>query len=332
MKRKQPKTIEMKKNKIFKPAFIFIKLSAIIALIIVSQSCNSDKKLKKGEHLESKKDDVIEIVTELMDFQTQDTIPSGWNTFKYMNNSAETHFFLLDKYPEGKSIEDAKKEVGPPFQAGMDLINEGKVEEGYEQFNKLPAWFFEVIYFGGSGLVSSNNSSLTTIKLEAGYYIMECYVKMANGKFHSSMGMEKVIIVTNNDSGKLPPKSSIDINISSTEGITYNKLITKGFHTFSVNFIDQIAHENFVGHDVNLVKYDENFDLKILESWMNWVNPKGLISPSPGGVTFLGGVNDMSAGSTGYFSVDLGPGNYAFISEVPNTSSKNMLKTFVVLD
>ena len=225
MKRKQPKTIEMKKNKIFKPAFIFIKLSAIIALIIVSQSCNSDKKLKKGEHLESKKDDVIEIVTELMDFQTQDTIPSGWNTFKYMNNSAETHFFLLDKYPEGKSIEDAKKEVGPPFQAGMDLINEGKVEEGYEQFNKLPAWFFEVIYFGGSGLVSSNNSSLTTVKLEAGYYIMECYVKMANGKFHSSMGMEKVIIVTNNDSGNLPPKSSIDINISSTEGITYNNAI-----------------------------------------------------------------------------------------------------------
>ena len=35
---------------------------------------------------------------------------------------------------------------------------------------------------------------------------------------------------------------------------------------------------------------------------------------------------------TGYFSADLEPGNYAFVSEVPNSMSKNMLKTFVVKD
>ena len=38
----------------------------------------------------------------------------------------------------------------------------------------------------------------------------------------------------------------------------------------------------------------------------------------------------MPTGSTGYFTVTLEPGNYAMISEVPNTLSKNMLKTFVV--
>jgi hypothetical protein len=155
---------------------------------------------------------------------------------------------------------------------------------------------------------------------------------MANGIFHTSMGMAKAIIVTNEDSGNLPPNASVNINISSTEGINYDNIITKGTQTFSVNFLDQITHENFVGHDVNLVKYVDNFDLKILESWMNWANPKGLITPAPEGVTFLGGVNDMQTGSTGYFNVNLEPGNYAFISEVPNTFNKNMLKTFVVLE
>jgi hypothetical protein len=46
--------------------------------------------------------------------------------------------------------------------------------------------------------------------------------------------------------------------------------------------------------------------------------------------TFLGGVNDMPAGSIGYFTPTLEIGNYALIAEVPNASSKNMLKTFVV--
>ena len=242
-----------------------------------------------------------------MDFQSIDTIPSGWNTFKYLNNSNETHFFLLDKYPEGKTIDDYRKEVIPPFQTGMDFINEGKTDEGYAEFNKLPSWFFNVIFSGGSGLVSPKNSSLTTVKLEPGYYLMECYVKMENGKFHATMGMEKSIIVTNEDSGYLPPKATVDITISSTEGINYEGAIEKGEQIFSVHFKDQIAHEHFLGHDVNLVRLNEKADLEALEKWMDWSDPKGLIMPAPEGVIFMGGVNDLPAGRTGYFTAVFEP-------------------------
>ena len=323
---------------IMNPLKINPKRSRIILLLIVSislliiQSCGSDKRSDKKEQVEDKKDNAIDIITEVMDFQTLDTIPSGWNTFRYVNKSSETHFFLFDKYPEGKTLEDTEKEVVPVFQNGMDLINEGKAEEGFAEFNKLPAWFFEVVFSGGSGLVSPKSSSLTTIKLEPGYYIIECYVKMVNGTFHSTMGMTKPIFVTSKDSGIKPPDATINITISSTDGITYDKPINKGIQTFSVHFEDQIVHENFVGHDINLVKLEENANLDALESWMNWADPKGLITPSPEGFTFLGGVNDMPAGNTGYFEVNLKPGNYAFISEVPNALSKNMLKTFVVTE
>lgn len=294
----------------------------LFIIFLFMQSCSPDKK----------KDHVIEIVTEVMDFQSVDTIPSGWNTFNYINKSNETHFFLLDKYPAGKTLEDAEKEVIPPFQNGMDLINEGNDEEGFAEFNKLPAWFFEVVFSGGSGLVSPKNSSLTTIKLEPGYYIMECYVKMANGTFHNAMGMAKALIVTEEDSGHLPPEASVEMTISSTEGIIINVPIASGLQTFSIYFKDQITHENFVGHDLNLVKFSDDANLEALESWMNWADPKGLITPAPDGVTFLGGVNDLPEGTTGYFEVNLEPGNYAWISEVPNAASKNMLKTFSVED
>ncbi|MEB8347398.1 hypothetical protein OO010_15190 [Flavobacteriaceae bacterium KMM 6898] len=310
---------------------VYGQLPVLCISLVLLLGCKSDKKEENTEStMEEKSDPVIEIVTQVMDFQSVDTIPSGWNTFRYINKSNEPHFFLLDKYPEGKTIEDTEKEVMPAFNEGMDLINEGKSEEGFAAFNKLPAWFFDVVFTGGSGLVSPRHSSTTTVYLEPGYYIMECYVKMSNGKFHSSMGMAKPIIITEESSKIQPPEATVLLSISSTEGITYDGEIGKGPQTFSVEFIDQIAHENFVGHDINLVRWDENSDLDALDAWMNWADPKGLINPAPEGFTFLGGVNEMPAGSKAYFKADLSPGTYAFVSEVPQPRSKNMLKTFVV--
>ena len=296
---------------------------------LLMQSCKTDKK-QKNTIVEVKKENVIEIITENMDFQMPDTITSGWNTFRYKNLSPQTHFFLVDKYPEGKTSKDAEKLVAPVFDSAMKLITKGKIEEGYAAFANLPEWFGEVVFVGGSGLLSPNQVGETTLNLKHGKYIIECYVKMSNGTFHTSMGMTKDIVVTKIDSGNKALTSDIDIDISSADGIVFNNSISSGKHTFSVNFKDQITHEHFVGHDVNLVKLDAAANLKELENWMNWANPKGLIEPAPSGITFLGGVNDMPEGNTGYFTATLEPGSYALIAEVPEASSKNMLKTFVV--
>lgn len=305
-------------------------LAGLILLLCLSLSCETKKVTEPNEMAKTEDNSFISITSYGMDFVSPDTISSGWNTFYYDNRSTDTHFFLLDKYPEGKNIKDAEKEVGPVFQKGMDLINQGRAQEGYEAFNSLPEWFFKVVFVGGSGLVSPNMGSLTTLKLEPGYYLMECYVKMPDGTFHSSMGMTKALVVSDKKSGNLPPKAQVKIDISSTDGIVYTGTPNKGKQVVSVFFKDQITHENFVGHDLNLVKYKDDADLKVLESWMNWADPSGLISPAPEGFLFLGGVNDLPAGSTGYFEIDLEPGNYAFISEVPNTMQKNLLKTFIV--
>ena len=304
----------------------------IISLLFGLTACVSDKKTENKKETLVEKENVIEIITKNMEFQIADEIPSGWNTFRYTNKSTQVHFFLIDKYPEGKTINDAEEIVAPIFQEGMDLITRGKAEEGFAAFGKLPEWFGEVIFMGGSGMVSPGQTCETTLKLDPGYYILECYVKMANGKFHSSMGMVKELVVTEEKSNISPPSANIKINISSTEGMVYSDPITKGINTFSVYYEDQIVHENFVGHDVNLVKLDDNADINALEKWVNWADPKGLITPSPKGITFLGGVNDMPAGSTGYFTTTLEAGNYALISEVPNASGKNLLKRFTISD
>ncbi|WP_372938295.1 hypothetical protein [Seonamhaeicola sp.] len=321
----------MKKSR--KPVFLFLIISSFLF------NCKNNKKtnliddpIVDVEEVVKEPTNVIDIITHSMEFQSVDTIPSGWNTFKYQNLSNETHFFLLDKYPEGKTVANTLTDVAPVFAEGMDLINQGKPEEGFAAFGKLPAWFGDIVFSGGSGLIAPKHTAVTTVKLEPGYYIMECYVKMPNGKFHTLMGMAKPIIVTQEDSGNTPPESTVNIVVSNDAGIVYDKSITKGKHIFSVFYKEQKHHENFMQHDVNLVKLEDDASEDALEAWMDWSDPKGLITPVPHGITFLGGVNDMPAGSTGYFYADLKPGKYALISEVPNTKSKGLFRVFEVKD
>ena len=67
------------------------------------QSCKKEQKKTIKEVEVLKKENVIEILTTNMEFQMSDTISSGWNTFRYINQSTQTHFFIIEKYPDSLS-------------------------------------------------------------------------------------------------------------------------------------------------------------------------------------------------------------------------------------
>ena len=128
------------------------------------------------------------------------------------------------------------------------------------------------------------------------------------------------------------PVADVSIDVSSESGIVFDPPTKAGIYTFSVNFIDQTVYDNWVGHDVNLVKLDKDTDLNDLEAWMDWRDPKGLIEPAPKGFNFLGGVNEAPAGTKDYFKANIRPGKYALISEVPMASDKKLLKIFEIIE
>lgn len=307
-------------------------LGACALSLILLFACRSETKKEETPEITEVKAAIpnpfIEIVTEEMDFQMADTIPSGWNLFRYINRSPQTHFFMIDQYPEGKTTDSIVARVAPVFDQGMKLINEGKPEEGFAEFAKLPDWFAQVKFLGGSGLISPGLTTVNQLYLEPGDYIMECYVKMSNGVFHTSMGMVKSFHVSEDTLETEEIDPDIRVEISSTEGIRVLDSLSSGNKLIGVYFKDQIVHENFVGHDVNLVMLAEDTDLATLSGWMDWSSPTGLIEPAPAGMTFLGGVNNMPAGAKGYFQAQLEPGRYALVAEVPRPETKNMLVEF----
>ena len=78
----------------------------------------------------------------------------------------------------------------------------------------LPEWYASAKAMGGAGLISGGETAINTLKLEPGYYVMECYVKTENGQFHTDLGMINPLIVSEEVTKNEPPESNVHISLT----------------------------------------------------------------------------------------------------------------------
>jgi hypothetical protein len=276
---------------------------------------------------------VVDVVARGLQFEAPDEVASGWTRFRFRNESEMIHFALIERMPDGIGLEEQQRQVAPLFQDGMNLLNAGETDAAMKKFGELPEWFGQIVFTGGPGLLSPGRTSESIVHLEPGTYLIECYVK-TNGVFHSynpdslAYGMVHQLTVTDTESDAAAPEPTLTLTVSGGGGIEMTDNATAGEHTIAVRFEDQQAHENFVGHDVHLVRLTDTTDVSQVGAWMDWTQRTGLETPAP--AQFLGGLNEMPAGSTGYFTASLMPGRYAWVAEVPNPEAKGMLQVFEV--
>jgi hypothetical protein len=315
-------------TKVNKPFLVFL---IFLAPMIGCKNDTEASKNKRDINIQTdKEDNVIEVVTNQMDFQIQSKLKSGWTTFKYNNKSEETHFFIFEKMPDGITIENYNNELVPPIKAAFNHMLKDEMEKAMKEFEKVPTWWNDVKMGGGVGLISSKTLAETTIYMHPGTYVMECYVRMPNGMPHAFYGMLQEVIVTEEKSNNQEPSADHEISISSEHGINFQDSIKSGEYQLAVRFKDQKQYETLLGHDVNLVRLDDISQLPTLGNWINAADIKAFRTPVPKGLTFLGGVEDLEAGETGYFKTNLEKGNYVLISEIPNVIERKMFKVFKV--
>lgn len=245
-----------------------------------------------------------------------DTLPSGWTTFRMENAGREVHFVVFDRLPDGKTAGDFMREVAAPFDSVWYRLRDGEIDRQQALTllgEKLPAWYGSVRRWGGTGLIAPGRTTQTTIDLEPGTYVMECYVKTADGEFHVSVGMWHELTVSGDSTGREAPEAELEMTVSG-EAIEAPDTVPAGRHTFAARFGERPAGS--LGGDANLVRLDGDVSLEEeIVPWMDWINVEGLAAPAP--AEFLGGTQEMPAGRTSYFTVDLEPGSYAWVSEPP---------------
>jgi len=276
---------------------------------------------------------VVLVTARGLSYEAPQEIESGWTTFRFVNESDMTHFAIVERLPEGIGVKEQQEQVAPVFQEGMNLLAAGNTDAALKKFGELPEWFGRIVFMGGPGLTSPHTTAQTTVHLEPGTYLLECYVK-TGGVFHSysanrsAYGMVHQFTVAERHSGEAEPEATAELTLSSARGIEAPATMIPGVHTIAVHFEDQTVHENFVGHDVHLVRLKPDTDVPALAAWMDWRQPTGLSTPAP--AEFLGGVQESPAGTTGYMTVRLEPGDYAWISEVPDPDKNGMFQPFHV--
>ncbi len=267
---------------------------------------------------------VVEVIARDFAFEAPSVVLSGWTTFRMRNAGEQEHFMVLWRMPDGRTLKDYAKEVAPAFDSIMVPYEAGTMGRG-EALQMLggllPEWYGSVASAGGPGLASPGRVAETTVMLVPGSYVMECYVKTPEGKFHSALGMLHPLTVTDDSSDASPPEADIDMALTNYEIATDGEL-TRGEHTVRVRFVDN--PEGLLTHDVHLVRLEDGTNPDDVVAWMDWMD--ALRAPAP--AEFLGGAEHMPAGNTAYLTVELEPGSYAWLSEA--YADRGMVKEFTV--
>lgn len=259
---------------------------------------------------------VIEITARDYSFHgLPDTLQSGWTTFRLINEGMEPHFFLLDDPPGDIGLEEFANEAGGAFDQVWYQLRDGEIDKqqaGQMLVENLPQWYFETRQVGGTGMINAGMTAQTTLKLQPGHYIIECYVKSPEGEFHVSLGMADEFTVVEDSTGAKAPEADYEIKLTNSE-IAGSGTLGTGEQTIAVHFEEH--PEAGLGNDLHLARITDDTNTDSLKLWMDWMEVQGLMPPAP--AEFLGGTQEMPVGNTAYFTVTLEPGNYAWLVETP---------------
>jgi uncharacterized cupredoxin-like copper-binding protein len=303
-------------------------LAAIAVGLLLLQGCGEDRSTTKtapaAEPQPLAAPHVVEIRAVGKTFEGPAEIAAGWTTFRFVNASSMIHFAMIDVPPEGITTQHMSDTVMEYFQEAMDGMNAGDEEAVNAAFAKFPEWIGEMGRMGGPGMLSPGRIGQSTIYLEPGRYLLECYVK-SDGVFHTTspgpgqLGMLLDLTVTQEPSNAPEPQANATLAVRNAGFELVSGELRAGTNTIRVDFVEQQAFPSFVGNDVHLMRVDDADSIARADAWLDWRSKDGLEDPSP--VTFLGGINDLPAGAHGYFTVDLAPGDYAFIAEIPGPAA-----------
>lgn len=268
-----------------------------------------------------------------MSFFGPNEIGSGWTTVRIRNESGLEHFGLVYRLPEGVTAEMVSDQVVKPFQDSLTASLNGEFDKAAEIAATFPAWIGDLLYLGGPGMMSSGVTAEATMNLEPGNYIVECYVK-TNGFQHNyhpepgEHGMVHALTVLDEDGGMAEPESNVTLDLYNDRYEIAEGAFRAGENNVKARFVEQRLYNNFVGHDAHFFRIEPDTDVEKAASWVDFFPMDGQATPAP--AHFVGGIHDMPEGSTAYFTVDLEPGEYGIVAEVPDAQATGLFTTISV--
>jgi hypothetical protein len=279
------------------------------------------------------KQNVLELEVQGLSFAGPETVKSGWTTIRVVNNGGMTHHALVYRLPDGITGEMVDEQVVRPVQRSLTAAIAGDTEKAAQIAATMPAWLGDLTWMGGPGMMSDGVTGEATMYLEPGNYLIECYVK-TNGIQHNynpepgKLGMVFPLTVVAEKGGMAEPDANVTLKITNSGYSISDGDFVPGDNSVRVQFDEQRLYNNFVGHDAHVFRINGSTDIDAAAEWPNFFPIDGQQTPAP--AKFVGGIHDMPQGATGYFRLNLEPGDYGITAEIPDAQANGFFKRFSV--
>jgi len=218
-------------------------------------------------------------------FDAPASVPAGTISFRLENSGKEVHHLWLVQLLNGKTLAD--------FQKAMDAWTSGP----------MPSWVVDV---GGPNEASTGVTAEATMTLDAGSYVMVCYVPSPDGRPHVMKGMIKALAVTS-AGATAPSEPTADITMKMTDyAFDLSQPITAGKHVIRIENTATQSHEVIIGRLLAG---------KTMRQALTWLN-EGQKGPAP--VVGLGGASGLAKGRHQFITMNFEPGRYVLLCFIPD--------------
>lgn len=276
--------------------FIRTRIAAPLALLLVAAILSACASLAPAVQPAQ-----LTIVAKDFAYELPAQIDAGLTTITLKNEGAEPHHAQFARVNDDVSNEQIMAALQQGPDAALPLVT-------------LP---------GGPAVIPPGQSTEVTIDLTPGRYIVLCLVPSHDGVPHAAKGMVSMAEVVERG-GRAAAAPQADLTVT--------------LHDFSFDLPEQIkagqqvwkvVNQGPQPHEIALIKLADGKTMDDVMAWMG--DPMG---PPP--FADAGGMQGLSAGSTGYFHVDLTPGAYVALCHIPDPHTGKaheelgMVKPFVV--
>jgi hypothetical protein len=226
---------------------------------------------------------VITIMATDYAYESPDTVPAGFTTFRLVNRGDEFHGATIVRFESGRTVPEYIDAYAAAQPRGP-----------------RPVW----ARFLGGAYAPPHGEATATLDLEPGSYAWVCFAPGKDNVAHLLVHKQARAFVVR-ARGADRPSSSAPVPTASLRLLDYSfqfgAPLTPGRHTVRV--------EN-VGAEPHHVLMFKLMPGKTIEDYQAWVQ-RNMQGEPP--VTFVAAMAELSTGATGYFEADLAAANYVLV-------------------